>query len=97
MKSAKPTWSGGAEDGDLGFAGVTDDDDDDFMDDEEQAKFARKKKKRKRAIIKKSSSDSKCPICYGPWTSNGAHRLVNLKCGHLFGQVSNYFFACHSL
>ena len=26
-----------------------------------------------------------CSICYEPWTSTGLHRLVSLKCGHLFG------------
>ena len=27
-----------------------------------------------------------CSICYEPWTSTGLHRLVSLKCGHLFGE-----------
>lgn len=26
-----------------------------------------------------------CPICFDAWTSHGAHRIVSLKCGHLFG------------
>lgn len=26
-----------------------------------------------------------CPICFESWTSSGEHRLVSLKCGHLFG------------
>ena len=29
-----------------------------------------------------------CTICLDQWTSSGEHRLVSLKCGHLFG------FAC---
>lgn len=27
-----------------------------------------------------------CPICFEPWTNSGSHRLVCLKCGHLFGE-----------
>ncbi|KAI6647965.1 E3 ubiquitin-protein ligase RFWD3-like [Oopsacas minuta] len=27
-----------------------------------------------------------CSICYEPWTTTGIHRLVSLKCGHLFGE-----------
>jgi hypothetical protein len=27
-----------------------------------------------------------CPICFEPWTNSGNHRLVCLKCGHLFGE-----------
>ncbi|KAG0718921.1 E3 ubiquitin-protein ligase RFWD3 [Chionoecetes opilio] len=26
-----------------------------------------------------------CPICFDPWANMGEHRLVSLKCGHLFG------------
>ena len=28
-----------------------------------------------------------CPICLDSWSSTGTHRLVSLKCGHLFGQL----------
>jgi Ring finger domain len=27
-----------------------------------------------------------CPICMEPWTTTGRHRIVTLKCGHLFGR-----------
>eukprot|EP00795_Rhopilema_esculentum_P013037 gene13037-3812_t len=27
-----------------------------------------------------------CPVCFEPWTNSGSHRLVSLKCGHLFGK-----------
>ncbi|KAK2146141.1 hypothetical protein LSH36_629g01055 [Paralvinella palmiformis] len=27
-----------------------------------------------------------CPICFDQWTNSGQHRLVSLRCGHLFGQ-----------
>ncbi len=27
-----------------------------------------------------------CSICFEPWTNSGIHRLVCLKCGHLFGE-----------
>lgn len=26
-----------------------------------------------------------CPICFDAWTNSGAHRLISLRCGHLFG------------
>lgn len=26
-----------------------------------------------------------CPICFAEYTSDGSHRVVSLKCGHLFG------------
>ncbi|EDW94492.1 putative RING-H2 finger protein ATL21A [Drosophila yakuba] len=29
--------------------------------------------------------DISCPICLSPWTSHGRHRVVSLRCGHLFG------------
>ncbi len=31
-------------------------------------------------------ADITCPICFDEWTSGGEHRLVSLKCGHLFGE-----------
>ncbi|TPX34424.1 hypothetical protein SeLEV6574_g08288 [Synchytrium endobioticum] len=31
--------------------------------------------------------DIDCPICFEPWTSEGKHRIVSLKCGHLFGKA----------
>jgi len=27
-----------------------------------------------------------CPICFEQWSTSGFHRLVSLKCGHLFGK-----------
>lgn len=30
--------------------------------------------------------DDTCSICLDEWTNSGAHRLVSLKCGHLFGE-----------
>ncbi|EDX05200.1 E3 ubiquitin-protein ligase RNF4 [Drosophila simulans] len=35
--------------------------------------------------LDKMVEDSKCSICLFPWTENGIHRLVSLRCGHLFG------------
>lgn len=29
--------------------------------------------------------DITCSICLSPWSSNGRHRVVSLRCGHLFG------------
>ncbi|KAH8378650.1 hypothetical protein KR009_000479, partial [Drosophila setifemur] len=50
--------------------------------------------------LKKGSPDSKknanpddedegltCPICMDSWEMSGEHRLVSLKCGHLFGEA----------
>ncbi|PRD29608.1 UNVERIFIED_CONTAM: E3 ubiquitin-protein ligase RFWD3 [Trichonephila clavipes] len=27
-----------------------------------------------------------CTICFEPWTNSSEHRLVSLRCGHLFGR-----------
>lgn len=27
-----------------------------------------------------------CPVCFEPWSSSGKHRIVSLRCGHLFGK-----------
>ncbi|XP_064635552.1 E3 ubiquitin-protein ligase rfwd3.L-like isoform X2 [Lineus longissimus] len=35
---------------------------------------------------KSDDEGESCPICFESWTTSGAHRLVSLKCGHLFGQ-----------
>ncbi|KAG0359137.1 RING finger and WD repeat domain-containing protein 3 [Podila minutissima] len=32
------------------------------------------------------TEESTCSICFEPWTNSGAHRLVSIKCGHLFGE-----------
>nr|XP_036675959.1 E3 ubiquitin-protein ligase RNF8-like [Drosophila suzukii] len=29
--------------------------------------------------------ENSCSICLSPWDSEGPHRIVSLKCGHLFG------------
>lgn len=31
------------------------------------------------------SEDITCSICLSPWEAEGSHRLVSLRCGHLFG------------
>lgn len=36
--------------------------------------------------LDQEGEDSDCPICFEPWTCNGKHRVVSLKCGHLFGR-----------
>ncbi|XP_016965112.1 uncharacterized protein LOC108034682 [Drosophila biarmipes] len=35
--------------------------------------------------INTMSEDCNCPICLCPWTGQGRHRVVSLRCGHLFG------------
>nr|XP_002123329.1 E3 ubiquitin-protein ligase RFWD3 isoform X1 [Ciona intestinalis] len=44
-----------------------------------------------------SDDEMNCPICFEPWTNSGKHRLVSLKCGHLFGQkcVERWLKECH--
>ncbi|KAG0225973.1 RING finger and WD repeat domain-containing protein 3 [Actinomortierella wolfii] len=32
------------------------------------------------------TEESTCSICYESWTNSGPHRLVSIKCGHLFGE-----------
>uniref|UniRef100_A0A182PHM1 RING-type E3 ubiquitin transferase n=1 Tax=Anopheles epiroticus TaxID=199890 RepID=A0A182PHM1_9DIPT len=56
-----------------------------------------RRKKRKRTTSEKKVIDSPiqskeeddegllCPICFDAWTLTGDHRVVSLKCGHLFG------------
>ena len=40
-----------------------------------------------RAYTEEDDGDgTACPICYEPWEESGDHRLVSLKCGHLFGE-----------
>ncbi|XP_017027373.1 E3 ubiquitin-protein ligase RFWD3-like [Drosophila kikkawai] len=31
------------------------------------------------------TEDTSCPICMSQWQAEGGHRLVSLRCGHLFG------------
>lgn len=42
----------------------------------------------KRDFLSQSVDDDgqMCTICFEPWTNSSDHRLVSLKCGHLFGQ-----------
>ncbi|KAK6192096.1 hypothetical protein SNE40_003635 [Patella caerulea] len=43
---------------------------------------------KKKSPAKEESDDEgdTCPICFELWTTSGIHRLISLKCGHLFGQ-----------
>nr|CAB3265545.1 E3 ubiquitin-protein ligase RFWD3 [Phallusia mammillata] len=58
-----------------------------------------KKSSKKTATDISSDEDEgmTCPICFEPWTTSGKHRLVSLKCGHLFGQrcVERWLKDCH--
>lgn len=40
---------------------------------------------KKPKIYEDDDDGSMCPICLDNWDTDGAHRLVSLKCGHLFG------------
>lgn len=43
-----------------------------------------------------SDEGSMCTICYNDWTQTGPHRIISLKCGHLFGQscIEKWFSNC---
>lgn len=49
---------------------------------------------RKRTLSEVSTEDegdldepaTVCPICNKEWTNNGIHRIVSIKCGHVFGK-----------
>ncbi|CAG0901191.1 unnamed protein product [Darwinula stevensoni] len=47
-------------------------------------------KRSRSAVVSPESPEQEdvtaCPICYEGYTNSGAHRLVSLKCGHVFGQ-----------
>ncbi|XP_002132953.2 E3 ubiquitin-protein ligase RNF181 homolog [Drosophila pseudoobscura] len=38
------------------------------------------------AILEDPADDITCVICLSPWQSTGAHRVVSLPCGHIFGK-----------
>ncbi|KAF9209478.1 radical S-adenosyl methionine domain-containing protein 1 [Haplosporangium sp. Z 27] len=43
------------------------------------------------------TEESTCSICLEPWTNSGSHRLVSIKCGHLYGESCIYkWIAQHS-
>ncbi|XP_039484397.1 E3 ubiquitin-protein ligase RNF8 [Drosophila santomea] len=37
--------------------------------------------------LEKIALENRCSICLFPWEANNYHRLVSLKCGHLFGEM----------
>ncbi|CAO3665572.1 unnamed protein product [Umbelopsis ramanniana] len=47
------------------------------------------KRKREPSVQENDSQDDllcQCPICFEKWSNTGSHRLISMKCGHLFGQ-----------
>ncbi|KAH8364215.1 hypothetical protein KR084_003693, partial [Drosophila pseudotakahashii] len=40
----------------------------------------------KPAIVEDEDDGLTCPICLDSWEMSGEHRLVSLRCGHLFGE-----------
>ncbi|KAI9284563.1 hypothetical protein BC943DRAFT_361256 [Umbelopsis sp. AD052] len=47
------------------------------------------KRKREPSVEEPDSQDDllcQCPICFEKWSNTGSHRLISMKCGHLFGQ-----------
>ncbi|KAI0980694.1 hypothetical protein GJ496_001483 [Pomphorhynchus laevis] len=46
-----------------------------------------KNKKFKQSLSASETEESEtCLICFESWTNSGPHRIVSLKCGHLFGK-----------
>lgn len=47
------------------------------------------KRKREPSTQSSDSDDDEaicqCPVCFENWSNTGAHRIVSMKCGHLFG------------
>jgi hypothetical protein len=49
---------------------------------------------RKRTLSQSSTDEEEdlddpatlCPICNTEWTNNGIHRIVSIRCGHIFGK-----------
>ncbi|XP_026836977.1 E3 ubiquitin-protein ligase RNF8 isoform X1 [Drosophila erecta] len=37
--------------------------------------------------LEKIAMENRCSICLCPWEAKNYHRLVSLKCGHLFGEL----------
>ncbi|KAH8282410.1 hypothetical protein KR054_007407 [Drosophila jambulina] len=35
--------------------------------------------------VSKMTEATMCPLCLSPWEPEGSHRVVTLRCGHLFG------------
>lgn len=44
-------------------------------------------------VVDDHDDGTHCPICHLPWEMVGDHRVIALKCGHLFGEscVKRYF------
>ncbi|UJR07685.1 hypothetical protein I4U23_011970 [Adineta vaga] len=51
------------------------------------ASQASNRSSRRQSVSNKENDDEGCPICFEPWTTSGAHRLVSTYCGHLFGKI----------
>eukprot|EP00041_Stephanoeca_diplocostata_P021793 m.514762 g.514762 ORF g.514762 m.514762 type:complete len:731 (-) comp21914_c0_seq3:70-2262(-) len=47
-------------------------------------------RKRRSSSVNTADDDDEesytCPICFDGWSTSGIHRVVSLKCGHLFGK-----------
>ncbi|XP_059478039.1 E3 ubiquitin-protein ligase RFWD3-like [Neocloeon triangulifer] len=50
------------------------------------AKTAKKRPASEMVSDDDDDDDQMCPICYDSWQGTGPHRIVSLKCGHLFGK-----------
>ncbi|KAK4004882.1 E3 ubiquitin-protein ligase RFWD3 [Daphnia magna] len=43
--------------------------------------------KKDKSIVDDEEDGQVCPVCFDVWSNSGSHRVVSLKCGHLFGQA----------
>lgn len=61
---------------------------DELQDEFQSTPIIRANRKRKPSTQDSSSDEEsicQCPICFENWTNFGSHRIVSMKCGHLFG------------
>lgn len=62
-------------------------DEEQSFDASEAAQKNHHKKDENAAAAEEDDDENCCPICFEGWTSTGSHRLVSLRCGHLFGSL----------
>ncbi|CAO3687325.1 unnamed protein product [Umbelopsis vinacea] len=68
---------------------ITSNSNNDSIEDEFQSTVHLNIKRKRELSTQESSSDEEsicqCPICFENWANSGSHRIVSMKCGHLFG------------
>lgn len=68
---------------------ITSNSNNDSIADEFQSTVHLNIKRKREPSTQESFSDEEsicqCPICFENWANSGSHRIVSMKCGHLFG------------